>query len=513
MTKPHSSRPSRPRREYKQGPKKNALIGLKAGDFFEGDVKIVRKVKPGPVIFQISDGSGNFDAVTRDSDYKAGDVVRLSGDVNARAGRMQIEIRNITPSELDFDTIVEQKSQPVRTDFSISSDRLDKMRTVMVRIAARIRKAIFNNQPVLIRHHNDSDGINSGIAMESAIRMLMVKIGIKPEYALYRSPSKAPFYEVADVFRDIVQAKRFENFDQGSPLILILDNGSTPEDVFGMKTMHAMGKDVIVIDHHNPVQLENGKTSVCPYLLDHVNPYMFGLDSQTCAGMLSYEIARFICEDFENKLIPAVAGISDRCRIPETDAYIERTGKSREELGKIGIAIDFTAYHMRHQPGKGLFEELYTNEQLVTSINELVKEGEDTQLQSTLPYLRTQKIKGVTLAHIDLEKYTLRFTYPNPGRVIGLIHDTVTRENDNQPVLSLGCLSDMVIVRANQPILPVQTIIDRLQKALPEANVDGGGHEMAGAIKFVSAHFSAVMEQIKGFLNEREIEVEAETEY
>ncbi|MBW2998856.1 hypothetical protein KY321_04925 [Candidatus Woesearchaeota archaeon] len=494
-------------RPFKKQDKINDFTNAKAGDYFDGVCKIVRKAVPGPVIFVLSDGMFAVDGVIRESNFDVDDIVKVSGSVDERAGKLQIEIKKIEKTDFDFNKLLDEKSKPVRTDFSIESDRFNKMKIRFVEIAHQIRKAILNNQPILIRHHNDSDGINSGLAIERSCKGLMKRLGINPEYNLYRSPSKAPFYEVADVFRDISLVKRLVDVhEQKNPLILVLDNGSTPEDVFGMKTMKSLGCDVIVIDHHNPVELKDGKTSVCPYLLNHLNPYMFGLDSETCAGMLCYETARMIDEEFENKLMPAIAAISDRSNIEETDEYIEQSGKSRESLGKIGVAIDFTAYNMRFDPGKGVFDELYVNEELVSMINEEVSKGVETQLQSTLPYLRTQEINGVTFSSIDLEKYTLRFTYPTPGKVLGMIHDKVAEGKD--AVITIGCLSDMVIVRATKPILPVQTIIDNLQKVMPEANVDGGGHEMAGAIKFVQAHSNSVLQNIKQQLRNIELNEE-----
>lgn len=482
----------------------NVVKDLKDKDYFEGDVKILRKAKPGPVIFLVSDGSGGVDAVIKDSSFKEGDVVFLKGLVSERAGRLQIEISSIVKSDLDFDSLILKRSEPVRTAFSIKSDRFELMKSRFLDIARYIRRAILDNRPILIRHHNDSDGINSGLALEQACRGFMNKSGFNPDYNLYRSPSKAPFYEVSDVFRDVVFVKRLAGFNQKNPLILVLDNGSTPEDVFAFKTLKSMGYEAVVVDHHNPVVIEDGVTSVCPFLKFHLNPYMFGLDSKTCAGMLCYELARMVDEDFENVLMPAVAGISDRSDIPETDLYIERTSLSREELSSIGVAIDYLAYQMKFDPGKGLFEEVYTNKVLVEMINLKVKEGAETQLQSTLPYLRSQEINNVLLNWIDLEKYTLRFTYPTPGKVIGMIHDRVSVGNEHRAVLSLGILSDMVIIRATKPVLPVQEILGSLQKHLPEANVDGGGHEMAGTIKFVQAHMHNVLEHVKFLLRQKD---------
>ena len=479
-------------------PASTSIIGLADGDYYKGTVKIMRKAQPGPVIFSVSDGYGSADAVIKESDFNVDDIVEISGDVNERAGKIQIEISRIEFSKSDFNSIIEENSKPKLRDFSIKSERFEKMKPYFYKIAKRIRRAILENQSIMIRHHADADGIIAGLVIEQSCRGFMVKIGVNPDYNLYRSPSKAPFYEVSDVFRDVVLTKRLiEGHGQKKPLIIVLDNGSTPEDVFGIRVLNSLGFEVIVIDHHNPVVLKDKKTAVCPYVSFHLNPYMEGLDSQTCAGMLAYETARLIFEDYNAPILPAVAGISDRCRIQETEDYISKSGKSRELLEKIGIAIDFIAYNLKYDAGKGLFDELFDNQKLVEIINEEVKKGVETQLQSTMPYLRTQEIEGVVFSTIDLEKYTVRFKYPTPGKVVGMIHDLVAVGKENVPVITIGYLSDMIILRATKPVLPIEKIMKTLKHDIPHANVDGGGHECAGAIKFVSAHLEAVLENIK----------------
>ena len=496
------------------------IIDATDGSFFDGIVKINRKAKPGPVVFLVSDGESNIDAVTKDSNFEVDDVVHLMGPVTDRAGRRQIEIMRMEKSEANFDEIIEKLSIPKRTSFSIESLRYNIMKDKFIVIAQRIRKAVLDNEPIIIRHHNDADGISSGIALEIACSNMMKTIGVNPEYNLYRSPSRAPFYEVTDVFRDISLSKRItENHGQKKPLIIVVDNGSTPEDAFALKMLKMLGYNAIVIDHHNPVELtklgghkkighqgQTHESSVCQYLEYHLNPYLFGLDSQTSAGMLCHEMARMIDETYENKLLPAVAAVADRCIIKETDTYIEHSGVTKEELTRIGIAIDFMAYHMKFDISTSIVKELLLKPEFVEMINEEVRVGVETQLQSTMPYLRTLDINGIILNYIDLEKYTLRFTYPSAGKVIALIHDKVSVGKENMAVISLGCMSDMIIVRATKPIFPVQKMIDIINEKLPEANADGGGHECAGSIKFVPAHMDAVLQIIKDELHKIQIE-------
>jgi archaea-specific RecJ-like exonuclease len=484
--------------EFKQSKRVESLKNINSGDYFKGIVKIVRKTQPGPVILNVSDGYSSMEAVSKECPFNQDEIVELEGKVEKRAGKLQIEINQIYTSEIDFDTIVDKNSNPEKKELSIKSDKLTKLQPHLTRIAKRIRKAILLNQPILIRHHADADGIMSGMAIEQACKLLIKEINLNPAHLLYRSPSKAPFYEIKDVLRDVGFTKRYlEGHGQGKPLILVLDNGSTPEDVLAMKTLKTLDFDVIVVDHHNPVDYEGDKTSVCPYILDHLNPYMYGFDGQITAGMLCYEIARLIYKDFEAKEFPAISSIGDRSKIPEAEEYIKNSGKTIEQLRKVVIAIDFLAYQFRFDSGEGVYEDLFKKQGFVDIINEEVNKGVETQLQSTLPYLRTQEINGVTFSHIDLEKYTLRFTYPTPGKVIGMIHDEVAIGKETIPVISIGYLSDMIILRATKPVLPIDKIIKKLQKDLPEANVDGGGHECAGTIKFVSAHLTPILENIK----------------
>ena len=95
----------------------------KEGDFFLGQVKIVRVAKPGPTIFVVSDGFGLIDAITKDSNYSLDDVVEISGPITERAGRLQIEIKSIKKANKDFSEILEEKSKPIIRPVSINSDR------------------------------------------------------------------------------------------------------------------------------------------------------------------------------------------------------------------------------------------------------------------------------------------------------------------------------------------------------------------------------------------------------
>ena len=78
----------------------------------------------------------------------------------------------------------------------------------------------------------------SGVAMEKAIVPLVEQVNPSNDAQYYyfkRSPSKAPFYELEDVVKDLSFAlEDKERHGQKLPLIVLLDNGSTEEDIVAL---------------------------------------------------------------------------------------------------------------------------------------------------------------------------------------------------------------------------------------------------------------------------------------
>jgi RecJ-like exonuclease len=476
-----------------RGITKMKLIDCTKGDVFDGPVKIVRKIVPGPVIFVVTDGTKNIDAVIKQSNYNVDDVVNIQGYINERQGKLQLDIQSMSRSDASFDQILLDAAKPVDRPLSIQSDRLTTLRPYFVRIATKIRAAVMSGQPIVIRHHNDTDGFCSGLSLEEPLKLLMADMGVDPAYNVYRNVSRAPFYEVTDMFKDISQVKRFEKFGQKKPLIIVIDNGSTPEDVFAEKTLHMLGVDIIVIDHHDPVEIEGKKTSVCPYLLDHINPYMEGLDSKTCAGMLGYEIGRLIHEKYENYVIPATAGIGDRCDIPETDAYIEKSGRTREDLKKLGDVINYMAYQLKFDAAGGVLEEIFNRQEFVEMIDAKIEEGYTKQLVGAWPNVQRHAKDDILFATIDVDKFTVRYLFPTAGRVVERIQDKLVAEAPDKKIITVGFMPDIMIFRATHPLIPVPVMVKELAAAFPSANVEGGGHECAGSIKFLPAYFDEIL--------------------
>ena len=366
------------------------------------------------------------------------------------------------------------------------------------------------------------------MAMEKAIVPLIEKINPSNDAQYYyfkRSPSKAPFYELEDVVKDLSFAlEDQERHGQKLPLIVLLDNGSTEEDITALMQAKIYDIEVVVIDHHSPGELltvdeRDGEivgatVAVDEYVDTHVNPYLVGGDSQLTAGALASEVAHIINPDVENLIshLPAVAALGDHAECGEVYQYLElagRKGFDKEHLAKIAECVDFEAYFLRFMNGRGIMDTILAvdnldkHEKMIEALYSEYQKRVDTQLRAALPNIkRTQLDNGIYFNIIDVEKYAHKFTFPAPGKTCGFVHDKIVKElGGDKPIVTLGHGPDFGVFRATDAVnekfgFNVNDIVSAMTQKVPQAGIDGGGHECAGSIKYIEGLGSEVLSEI-----------------
>ncbi|MBC7090192.1 MAG: hypothetical protein H5T37_07390, partial [Methanobacteriaceae archaeon] len=298
----------------------------------------------GPTIFTVSDETGTTSVAAFDEPgirahphIQVGHIVEVIGEVNQHSGRIQIESevmerligKEASEARRLIDEAIDRRAEPEKTSLLIESEILEKLRPRMIEAAKAIRRAIFDGRSILVRHHADADGICAGVAIEKAVIPLLKELNpnIEAEWHYFkRKPSKAPFYELEDVVKDLTYAlEDMERFGQKLPLIVLLDNGSTEEDIVALLKAKIYDIEIVVIDHHYPGEVVDGKVEVDNYVDVHVNPYLVGGDSQLTAGALSVEIAKMINPEIEERILhlPGIAVIGDHANSQEAEKYIE----------------------------------------------------------------------------------------------------------------------------------------------------------------------------------------------
>lgn len=494
----------------------------------EGEVIQVKQTS-GPTIFTISDEGGFVPCAAFESAGKrsyphidAGMIVSITGEVTLRDDQIQIEVMSMklltgekaaTVRER-VEKVIEEKAAPADIPFLIQSDIMEKLKPRMLHVAKEIKKAILHSTPIILRHHADADGITSAIAIERAILPLITEIGgADAEYYFYkRAPSKAPFYELADVTRDISFAlEDSSRHGQKMPLVILVDNGSTEEDVPSMRQAKVYGIDMLVIDHHHPDEI------VDQYLIGHVNPAHMGGDFGVTAGMLCAEVARMINPSVSDtiKHLPAVSAVGDHSEAPEAGRYISLASDryTLEELKEMALALDYEQFWLRFSSGKGIIDDILDlgDHDIHTNLVSLLCEQANTmireQLEICLFNVKSQNLaNGVIMNVIDVENYAQKFTFPPPGKTSGEVHDVLTKRNPNKPLVTLGYGPDFAVIRSKGVLMNIPMIVRELREEMKGAGVSGGGHLVVGSIKFVEGMRTEVLSKLTEKIASTEVE-------
>jgi RecJ-like exonuclease len=495
-------------------------LGTKVGRtvWIEGEVAQIKQTS-GPTIFTIVDESGTENAaafieagVRAYPEAELGDLVRIVGEVMMRNNQLQIEVSSLsllTGDEAEgvrarIEKALDERAEPPEIPLLVPSEVMDKLRPAMRNIAKIIRKAVFTSRPILLRHHADADGICSAVAIEQAVTALIRESGgdFDAEYYLFkRAPSKAPFYEIEDITRDLDFAlKDHARFGQKLPLVLLTDNGSTEEDLPSLKMAQVYGIPIVVVDHHHPDEI------VDQYLVGHVNPYHVGGEFGITAGMLGTEIARLINPSVENLIrhLPAVAAVGDRSEAPERARFLDLVKEtySEDHCKDIALSLDYQQFWLRFNDGRELTKDVLDltgnpdrHQRLVALLVEGANAAIADQMSASMPHVRHQTLpNGAELFLLDVEIHAHKFTFPPPGKTSGEVHDRLCRQHAGSPVVTIGFGPDFAVLRSRGVMMNIPKMVRELRDEIPGGGISGGGHLVVGSIKFVEGMREEVLE-------------------
>jgi RecJ-like exonuclease len=462
----------------------------------------------GPTIFTVADDSGivfcaAFEraGVRAYADIDSEMMVRVLGEVTLRNNQVQIEIKSMKRlwggdasgvKEL-IEQAIDRRAEPFETQFLVKSDIMTRLLPAMKAVAKEIRRAVLKGRPIVVRHHADADGITAAVAIEMAILPLIAEVsGPDAEYHNYRrAPSKAPFYELEDVTKDLTYALEDQTrHGQKMPLIILMDNGSTEEDVPAMRQAQVYGLEMLVVDHHHPHKI------VDQFLIAHVNPAHAGGDFGLTTGMLATEIARMIHPEVENKIkhFPAVSAVGDRSEAPEAESYIKLVEDKyrKEDLKKIALALDYEAFWQRFNDGRGLINDILClgrldrHQKIVELLCEQANAAIDEQLRATMGNVKSTTLpNGIVMNVLDVENFAHKFTFPPPGKTSGEVHDRLCQKYAGKPVVTIGYGPDFAVLRSRGVRMNIPQMVKELMEEIPNGGVSGGGHLVVGSIKFV----------------------------
>ena len=493
------------------------------GDLVNVEGVVVQiKQTGGPTLFHLADGEAVVPAAAFESAgvraypaVEVGDAVRVTGEAEHRQEALQIEVdelsrlRGEAGAEVSgaYEERLAEAAEPPEVEPLIDWPAFEPIHEDLREVARHLRRAALSNRPIRMRHHADGDGMCASVPLQAALERLITASHADAEAArhlLKRLPSKAPFYEMEDVTRDLNFAlEDRERHGQKLPLLCMLDNGSTEEDVPAYRAMAQYDVPIVVVDHHHP-----DPEAVEPLLDAHVNPYLHGEDYRITTGMMCVELARLVDPSITDEIrhIPAVGGLSDRSEADAMDDYLAlaaEEGYDEADLRDVGEALDYAAHWLRYNDGSGFVNDLLDvaaegdrHEEIVAFMSERAQRDVERQLKDALPHVEQERLANdARLYRLDVDEHAHRFIYPAPGKTTGKVHDRKVKETGD-PVITIGYGPDFAVLRSDGVRLDIPEMVTELTEELPGAGVSGGGHLVVGSIKFVPGKRAEVLDAL-----------------
>ncbi len=382
----------------------------------------------------------------------------------------------------------------------IETELIKKMHPKLKECAKIISESITNKHPIIVRHHSDTDGYAAAVALERAIQPLIYAAHLRERDSFFhyrRSPLLAPVYNNDDANKDINMFTNEKIGNTKTPLLIILDTGSSDESFVGIKKAKIYGAKVIVIDHH-PMSSEKNPADI------FVNPHVFGSDYELSAGMIVAELGHIINpKTKELATIAAVAAIGDKVESKEAAEYIklaEKEGNDKKKLQMISDLIDFESDSLGFLESKRMIDDIFgadsdNQKKLFEIILPIIEKKKKIAEKIGVKYTTLQQKKDITIALIPLYEITIRGDYPPSGRISGIVHDSLKK--DHKKLVTLGILNESIIFRATEESgFDSNKIIDALKEKYPDAMISGGGHKRAAGIRFISKMRDEIVEEI-----------------
>ena len=520
-------------KQHKQE-KKTKQVSIKDINLDSKQVFLIGRVEKvtqtgGPTIFVLYDGTGTIaikgfigPGQRAYPEIKEQDCVSILASIGEFQGETEgeiIKIHKLNEAQkkeflASLKKIERQRAKIKPPEFLVESPILEKLKDRFIEAATQIRLAIIQNRPIIVRHHNDTDGYSSGYALEKAILPLIAKqhSSTKAPWEFFlRAPCTAPLYQIDDSIRDTANSlHNVAKFSSKVPLIIIADNGSTPEDLIAIKQGKISGADFIVIDHHG-----FDEDVISKEVLVHINPFLVGEDGEhISAGMLCAELARFINPEVQNiNQIPALAGFADKIDLANPklmEKYLKianQEGYSKELLDDISLVIEYVSAKIRFMEAREYIEVLFgepraKQEELVKLMAPYIKELDRKGVMIGKSNTKREKIGDIIFQSIEIEETFPGFGFfPKPGRVVGLVHDDYQLEGKAKKLITAGLMKSAIILRATDEAgFSVHKLLNFLNQELPDAFVSGGGHKNAGSIRFLPYRRKEILRYLKKFI-------------
>ena len=395
----------------------------------------------------IGDGKVVFNS---DKNILKGEEYEISGKVSGFFP-LQVELSEIKKAEGAYETVLEKiESKSELNGFLDENDVTQNLKEPFVKIAKRLLSAKELHRSILLRFHNDADGIAGAFALNESIKSKSIQ-------------QNSAIYSQKDVVNDMSYL-----YHEWKPLVVLLDFGSNEKSAKSLELLRASGAEIIVIDHH-PIYKETLKIPhlfISPWLLDIKMP------SKYTAGYLASEISHLLGGDTEKYARIACAGDKSEIMPPSEDDV------------ETALVLDYLAANTVYGNNLAFYKEVLRKQELFSSIYLQAKEGIESASEKAMNGIKKREKGGFDIYLFSLSGIVIQGEFPNRSKVTTAVFDKM---NTNKPTIVIGYAGGTLILRANKEAvekgLDLPKIISYVSENFSDIVLGGGGHTVAAAMR------------------------------
>jgi len=193
---------------------------------------------------------------------------------------------------------------------------------------------------------------------------------------------------------------------------------------------------------------------------------------------------------------PAVAGTADKSEGSDYEKYVKLSGMDKEYLKKLAMVIDHETFFLRFPERSEFLEDLFSlkKNQVEEMYLDIQKKSNEIK-KAAEKYVEIRQGDGFKFLLIDKTKISDR-SYAS-SKLTAITHGLV----EGPRITFVVSHNSMISFRADEVKFSGIDMLKKLKQKFPYALVSGGGHDFAGAIKFVEAANKEIMEYVFQYLN------------
>lgn len=433
-----------------------------------------RRKERGGFSYTLTDGEGEIEFESG-SFFEYGQELMVSGSAYNDRGFMKLKVSSLEKTSGIYESVigrVEANAKLFDVALLAEGSAVEKLKPKIEECARKLLGARKLGRHVLLRFHNDADGIAGALALTRVVRA-------------YTSQQNSANYTPFDAMRDIGNLQ-----GQKKPLVILLDFGCGIESAEGLSVLKASGAEVMIIDHHpNEGKAErNSHVLLSPWTVDSSAEASF-----YTAGYLAVEVARACGEDAASLAPIACAG--DKSPIlPVSDTERE-----------VALVLDYMATYSGFGNKLDFYKNALENRELYASVLVQAREALDRISEDVQKNMKKKLEGAVSVYVVDTEKVKSR-EFPGKGKITTRGFELV----GDAPAVVLGVWKNGLSFRINSGAVEkgvkADSIIASLKEEMGDFIEGGGGHARAASLRIKEGFVDSVVEKILEKVREASLE-------